>query len=417
MSAVGTGDKPLEPEVLAVTKQALFPPNADRGYAVTDTQFAKETWVAGKQIPTEIREILTPFNHVRIGTGYPDLVGIGRLQDRFIQGGSTNKVSESRPLVAVEAKGYTQGNVDVGRGILQAHDRLTDANVVYLSAPASAITPPSRNLARDLNVGIIAIGGNGVEVLETPRIVGSQTPDAARAIRFQATAHGVADQSFGLNHPKNYLAYPLAEYHPEPTEEILSRHVVGAVDAARQGAAFLGLVYSSPKGTVELTNLGREVVRIGTGLEGSVDAALRRFEDWQRSRERFIDIAGEWGQLARWVVYEYPATELLVEQLQQLHDEGNEEPTLQELVLAIHDGHPVFAVELFIRGTDTAREAVFREDDSLDPEALSNGNVYAAPTTFQLKAMLYHAGILTERGAEPHRLNPTEDVWQLRTPV
>jgi hypothetical protein len=40
-----------------------------------------------------------------------------------------------------------------------------------------------------------------------------------------------------------------------------------------------------------------------------------------------------------------------------------------------------------------------------------------SPTVFQLKAMLYHAGILTERGAEPHRLAPTEDVWALRNPV
>jgi len=31
--------------------------------------------------------------------------------------------------------------------------------------------------------------------------------------------------------------------------------------------------------------------------------------------------------------------------------------------------------------------------------------------------MLYHTGILTERGAEPHRLEPLEDVWALREPV
>jgi len=36
---------------------------------------------------------------------------------------------------------------------------------------------------------------------------------------------------------------------------------------------------------------------------------------------------------------------------------------------------------------------------------------------FQLKAMLYHAGILAERGAEPHRLDPGTDSWRLRHPV
>jgi len=36
---------------------------------------------------------------------------------------------------------------------------------------------------------------------------------------------------------------------------------------------------------------------------------------------------------------------------------------------------------------------------------------------FQLKAMLYHAGVLTECGVEPSNLDPEADVWKLRTPV
>jgi len=36
---------------------------------------------------------------------------------------------------------------------------------------------------------------------------------------------------------------------------------------------------------------------------------------------------------------------------------------------------------------------------------------------FQLKAMLYHAGILTERGAEPSNLEPCADEWCLREPL
>jgi hypothetical protein len=31
--------------------------------------------------------------------------------------------------------------------------------------------------------------------------------------------------------------------------------------------------------------------------------------------------------------------------------------------------------------------------------------------------MLFHAGFLTERGAEPSNLDPEGDVWRLRTPV
>jgi hypothetical protein len=36
---------------------------------------------------------------------------------------------------------------------------------------------------------------------------------------------------------------------------------------------------------------------------------------------------------------------------------------------------------------------------------------------FQLKAVLYHAGILTSRGAEPSNLDPLADVWALRESV
>ena len=42
---------------------------------------------------------------------------------------------------------------------------------------------------------------------------------------------------------------------------------------------------------------------------------------------------------------------------------------------------------------------------------------YHSPTVFQLKAMLYHAGILTERGSEPSNLEPESDEWALREPL
>ena len=110
----------------------------------------------------------------------------------------------------------------------------------------------------------------------------------------------------------------------------------------------------------------------------------------------------------------YPAIALLVDEPQRLHGEGNREPTLRQVVLELFDTQPTFAIERFLRGTNEARERVFADAASLDPEALADGNLYASPTTFQLKAMLYHAGILTERGKEPHRLEPTEDIWALR---
>jgi hypothetical protein len=399
-----------EPQVLAHTKRRLFP-DTDEGYVVTDTQFSSERWLATGTIDREVRDALSPFNHVRVGSGYPDLVGVRILDEDLL---AVDRVGENPPLVAVEAKGYTDhGSVDVEGGVVQAYDRLNEANAAYVAAPASAISQPARTLARELNVGVLGVEADGaVDPVEVPRIVGNRATTETTAIRFQASAQGVADKSFGLNHPKNYLAYPLAVAHSAATERLLSERVVRAVEDARKGAEFLNLVDDAPD-RVRLTPLGDEVVRFALAEYGSVDDALREFGGWKRSRKRFCDVAPKWGLLTRRIVYEYPATKLLVEEIQNMHDEWISEPTLPQVVERLHGLHPSFAVELFVRGDDDVRSRVLTADGELRAEPLTDGSVYHSPTVFQLKAMLYHAGILTSRGTEPSNLDPTEDTWAL----
>jgi hypothetical protein len=403
-----------EPRVLAHTKRRLFPA-ADEGYAVVDTQFSSDRWLASQHIDPEIKDVLSPFNHVQVGTGYPDLVGVRTLDDDFV---AVDRLGDDPPLIVVEAKGHTDhGRADVDRGIVQAYDRLHEANAAYVAAPASAVSQSARTLARELNVGVLGVDADGaVEAIEVPRVVGNRTTTETSAIRFQASAQGVADKSFGLNHPKNYLAYPLAVYHSRETEELLAARVVRAVKDARKGAAFLNLVDDDPD-RIRLTPLGREVVRFALREYGSVDDALYAFDDWKRSRKRFCDIAPKWGMLTRRVVYEYPATKLLVEELQHMHEDRLSEPTLPEVVEYLHELHPAFAVELFVRGDEAVRSRVLNADGELQSAALRDGNVYHSPTVFQLKAMLYHAGILTTRGAEPSNLDPPTDTWTLRESV
>lgn len=405
-----------EPQVLAYAKRRLFP-DADEPntYAVVDTQFAMNEWLPGQAISQALRDELAPFNHVRLGSGYPDLVGVRLLESELL---AVERFGDQPPLIAVEAKGHTEvGTVDVERGVVQAYDRLHEANAAYVAAPKSAISESVRTLARELNVGVLGVGESGeVLLLEPPRVVGNRTSDEATAIRFQATAQGVTDKSFGLNHPKNYLAYPLAWYHSGDTEGLLAEHVVGAVDDARRGAAFLGLIQEYPDRT-ELTPIGQEVVRFALHRYESVGAALATFEDWQGSTVRFSELAPEWGLLTRQVLWTYPATKLLVEELQTMHDDGIREPSLVDLVEWLHVQHPAFTVELFLRGTEDVRGRVLDGDGHLQVDELSDGNVYHAPTVFQLKAMLYHGGLLTERGAEPHRLDPDVDIWKLCKPL
>jgi hypothetical protein len=404
-----------EPRVLAHAKRRLFPPDAEGGYAVVDTQFSSEQWLADEPVDPGITDELAPFNHVRVGSGYPDLVGVRSLSDDLL---AVDRLGDEPPLVVVEAKGHTTRRAaDVERGIVQAYDRLHEANVAYVAAPGAAVGQSARTLARELNVGILDVEPDGaVGVLEAPRVVGNRTTTETTAIRFQAGAQGVADKSFGLNHPKNYLAYPLAVYHDRDTASVLAEHVVRAVDDARTGAAFLDLV-EDRHGRTRLTALGSEVVRFALREYGSVDAALQAFDDWKRSRKRFCAVAPRWGMLTRRVVYAYPATQLLVEELQQMHEDGIAEPALPDVVEYLHQLHPSFTVELFVRGDDAVRARVLDADGELQPAALSDGEVYHSPTVFQLKSMLYHAGILTARGAEPSNLDPAADVWALRESV
>ncbi len=406
-----------EPHVLAYTKQRLFPEETTDSYAVVDTQFSADYWLTDQPIEPAIRETLAPFNHVNVGGGYPDLVGVRTLESDLL---AVERFGENPPLIAIEAKGYTTDTtgVDTQRGIVQAYDRLHEANVAYLAAPTAAISQTDRSLARELNVGVLGVDTNGrVEPLEVPRLVGNRTTGEATAIRFQASAQGVTDRSFGLNHPKNYLGYPLAHAAAGPTDELLETYkIVRATKAARRGAAFLDLIDDGPAG-VTLTPLGQEVVRFARRRYGSVEKALEEFSEWYRSSKRFIDLAPAWGQLARQVVFAYPATGLLVSELQCLHADGERELSLVDLVEYLHVLHPSFTVELFLCGDEAVRRQVLTPAGDLRPGALESGHVYHSPTVFQLKAMWYHTGILTDRGAEPSRLDPLEDVWALCEPV
>jgi hypothetical protein len=405
-----------EPQVLAHTKRRLFPDeSAQNAYAVVDTQFATSNWLHDEPLPAAIREELAPFNHVQIGSGYPDLVGVRLLDSEYL---AVERFGEEPPLVVIEAKGYTDSStVDIERGIVQAYDRLHEANAAYVSGPRAAISRADRTLARELNIGVLGVESDGeVTPLEVPRVVGNRTSDEASAIRFQATAQGVADKSFSLNHPKNYLAYPLAVYHSAETDSVVDERVVGETDGARRGASFLGLIDEEPH-KVELTPLGREVVRFALDRYDSIDDALDAFSEWKGSRKRFCEVAPEWGLVARRVVWAYPATQLLVEDLQTMHDDGITTPSLVDLVEWLHVHHPTFTVELFLRGTDDVRSQVLKKDGDLRSAELTDGNVYHSPTVFQLKAMLYHAGILESRGREPSRLDPTADEWSLRHPL
>jgi hypothetical protein len=181
-----------EPAVLAAAKDTLYPDlDTDTGtYAVTETQFTTPTW-GGWEIPAEIRRRLAPYNTIRLTDGEPDLLGVGMPAAEVL-----NAEAATTPVTVIEAKGHNTdpSAADIRRGIHQAHGHLSEVNLGYVAAPTQSITDRARALARDLNVGIIAVEtAHDATLIEPARVTGagdfSTTIDA---IRFQATTHRLA---------------------------------------------------------------------------------------------------------------------------------------------------------------------------------------------------------------------------------
>lgn len=408
-----------EPLVLASTKELLYPDAADTDsetYVVADTQFAKDAWLPGAPIPAEVKRCLSPFNHIKVGTGYPDLVAVGLPS----QGLQKTARRTSAPLTVIESKGYTaSSDPKIKEGIVQAHDRLTDANVAFTSAPKGAITHDARSLARELNVGLIGVTSDGsARVLETPRLVGtgSEAGGTDNTVQLRATYSSVGRKAFNKNNPKNYLTYPICVYADGDTEELYKDHVIQTVGDGMRGARALGLITGEDNNT--LTMAGREVVRFALEQYNNMESALNEIASWHNMHGPFIKNEKEWGLLARSIVTRHPMMQRIIETVERLQTLSSTPPTLPDVVEEMYRTHPADAIEIFIRADDDSRERVLADVDELNTAKLTDASIYSAQLFQQIKSVLHHVGILTEGGTSRRsKLTPTDDVWALQTPL
>ncbi|MFC6720298.1 hypothetical protein [Halobacteriaceae bacterium SHR40] len=421
-----------EPTVLAKTKESIFSKRSSDNsdiiqYATVDTQFQQDCWPNAGPINEETKEILTPFNHVRIGSGYPDMVVAGPPPD-FLEGFNINP--DTVPVIAVEAKGETKDvrgtNIPVTDALFKAHDRLSESNAAIAAIPTTALSGQAKQLARDLNIGLIGVDTDGVSISVPPVPKGVDSDETADAVRWRASAQRVADQSFHYNHPKTYLGIPLAiAADSEMRNSFQSTIAKSGFSAGKKGARTLGLIQTGPMGEPELTPLGREVVRYGIRTHGDIHASLDEMSNWggRGSRTDLIDRHEGWGELTRNILFRHPATPFIVETIEELTSVTNDGPkagpTLPELVQGLHKKRPAYTVELFCRGNSEARSKVLTEDGSLSSDALETTRVYQSTTVYQYKMMLRHSGILHPdvTGNSTDKLIPTEDYWTLRTTI
>jgi len=401
-----------EPVVLAEAKDFLTQ-NIEGGYAVVDAQFRRSKW-GDETISEQVRKRLQPINSLQMGDGYPDAL-IAPPRDELYSEPSRNTVT-AIPLAVVEAKGETTGsNRNAGRvAITQAHGHLGEVNLGYAALPGSIVSEGERALARELNIGLVAIGRNGCELLERPRVVGSETSETTETIRFHAKLGGIAVESLKKNHPKNAIGYALSVQQDVDPDPVFKEYVIQSVDDARLDATALGLV-GDQFDRSQLTTLGREAVRTIAYHYDGVVPALEAIQEQRGSSARFIDELPVMGTVVRQVLLTYPPTQVLVNTLAELAKSGYHEPSLARLSKTIAEERPSLALDLFVSPND--RDYVLDDSEGhgkIDLEKLEEGEVYSTHTTFQYKAMLYHVGILTQRGHDTKsELDPESAIWAL----
>jgi len=410
---------PLSKPVVLATAKEFLTRDVEDGYAVVDSKFGRQT-SRSEQIPKSVRRRLEPINSLQMANGYPDAL-ISPPQGEAYRVSGTDSATVT-PLAVVEAQGEA-GLKDQSAGqvaITQAHAHLEEANVGYAAIPKNSVTNRGRALARELNIGLIAVQEDSAELLERPRLTGAESSTTTDTTRFHARLGGVAVKSLKKNHPKNAVGYALAVAADAETENLFQEYVIKSASDARLDATALGLL-EDHRGQHQLTGPGREAVRTVKYCHGGIIPALKAIQDQTGSPARFIDELPIMGTVARQALLTYPPTQVLVNTLDELAEQGVREPSIAQVAKAVATERPDFALDLFVSSSD--REGIFdggseESQRHIDLDAFENGAIYSTHTTFQYKAMLYHVGLLTERGVDrKDELDPTEEIWALENTI
>lgn len=219
--------------------------------------------------------------------------------------------------------------------------------------------------------------------------------------------------NFSLSHPKNYLGVPIAVDASGATGALVMQHLVNMAGEARRGATALGLLTEDG----ELTGRGGAVVAAAESIANDSDAALRHLQDLKGSQGRFITSEPAWGSVAQTVFASHPVTKAVVDVL-----ETTDEPLpLPKLSGHLATSHPDIAADYFLdtesipADEPVAQLASVAGDEPIIAACnwLGETSAYQTQTTYQLKSLLCHVGILSQPGVDSSQLVPREDRWSL----
>jgi len=205
---------------------------------------------------------------------------------------------------------------------------------------------------------------------------------------------------FSVNHPKNYFGVPLAVAAEGDTGLIITEDLVSMGGRARAGAQALGLIDQ----TNTLTDLGETIIAM-VESESSVEQELDLFRSLRGSSERFVDAAEpHWEQIVKHALREHTVSVDVVDVLEKTGP-----VTLAELAgFSIRHDHDL--KNTLLRDPEQYSAEAFDEEMAA---TLKFPDAYAGQAVYQFKNLLYHCGVLTERGADTSALLPQQDIWQL----
>jgi len=326
---------------------------------------------------------------------HPDLVG--RLDD-----GETT--------FAIEAKGTD----DLLTGLAQAAAYRLGFHLVLLAA-AAAIAPDVVALARQVQIGVLAVAPSTVTVLELP------PPHLRRARHAQAVQQQLAttkavETTFTYNAPTHYLSIAVA---------LRGRRSVGLLElvdlmrtaypvlprdirAVLRGAQKLGLVRIRGD-TVEPTLHGEAAGELLPDL--ATLAHIHRAIASRAARTTLHEQHPPSGAVLRWLLAADPVAQLIVETLTDL---GGGPITLPQLAQRALQRDRVRALTAFFNP-----EALAEITDAQNTVVWSwvLPQHFRSTTFFQYKSVLKHAGLIVAHalgGATAVGYQPANDLWELR---
>jgi len=319
---------------------------------------------------------LEPTGTVWIGGRRPDLVCV-------IEEANTEYV------VGFEVKAA----LDHEKGLVQASRYRDGVHEAYLCilGPLDASQGWLAPMAQEMGVGLVDVRERGIDIQVSPARLRPH-PETLQATKRYLLGESSL-RSFGLNQPLHYAAVLIAfTFYDQPRDVLTTQWGMNAslFGHALRGAKTLGLVTND-----------------GPTLHGRVYATILRalgFDMVQTrrltgARYRTAQDAPDLAAVLRSMLLDHPAVDLVTQSLVRL---GGGPVSIERLAAQAHLADVGLARALF------------------GPIPTSKGQKWdiASHTPFQLKAMLYDAGLIDSRlskgaGSGNGLYNPAGDIWQL----